>query len=160
MNKNSPLNQRYICPIGADGIQEHHIQIVNRVGNHLDLKSRVLKLAPLCFGKTAIAQNPALVAHWTDRWSNIPARAVYYEAFSWLGREDLSERIADINVPTLIVHGEQDAVIPIEEPTAALNALPDARLVVRPKAGHTSNLENPDAFNRAVRAFLDEIYDT
>ncbi len=115
-------------------------------------------LAPICFGQTTIDKNPDLVSYWADRWSTIPARSVYYEAFSWLGREDLSERVAEIKVPTLIIHGEEDAVIPLEHPTASLGVLPDARLSILPEAGHTSNLENPEAFNKTVRNFLNEIY--
>jgi pimeloyl-ACP methyl ester carboxylesterase len=56
-------------------------------------------------------------------------------------------------VPTLIVTGDEDE--PCLEPALFLKrAIPTAGLWVIPKSGHTVNLEEPDAFNRAVQDFL------
>jgi len=56
-------------------------------------------------------------------------------------------------VPTLVVTGDEDE--PCLEPAIFMKRrIPTAGLVVIPKAGHTINLEEPDAFNRAVLDFL------
>jgi pimeloyl-ACP methyl ester carboxylesterase len=39
-----------------------------------------------CFGATTIERNPELVAHWVARWRKLPARSVYNEVRSWLGK--------------------------------------------------------------------------
>jgi pimeloyl-ACP methyl ester carboxylesterase len=65
-------------------------------------------------------------------------------------QRDLLSRVA---VPTLLVWGEQDARSPLHVARQFEDALPDARLVVIPGAGHLSNLEAPDAINDAVRRF-------
>lgn len=62
-----------------------------------------------------------------------------------------------IAVPTLVIHGNQDAVVPLAEAQAMAAAIPDARLKILRGVGHMSNLEEPDAFSDAVADFLDEL---
>ena len=58
-----------------------------------------------------------------------------------------------MTVPTLIVTGDEDE--PCLEPALFMKRkIRSSGLVVIPKAGHTINLEDPDAFNRAVLDFL------
>ena len=66
---------------------------------------------------------------------------------------DLGDRLAKLEVPTLVMTGDEDE--PCLEPALFLKRMiPTAGLVVIPKAGHTINLEEPDAFNRALLDFL------
>jgi pimeloyl-ACP methyl ester carboxylesterase len=65
-------------------------------------------------------------------------------------QRDLLPRIA---VPTLLIWGERDARSPLSVARQFEDAVPDAKLVVIPGAGHVSNLEAPDLFNEAVREF-------
>jgi 3-oxoadipate enol-lactonase len=70
-------------------------------------------------------------------------------------RPDSTPTLPTINVPTLAVFGAEDVVTPAEtEGYSLAAAIPGAKLVVIPNAGHLSNLEQPDAFNTAVREFL------
>jgi pimeloyl-ACP methyl ester carboxylesterase len=65
-------------------------------------------------------------------------------------QRDLLPRIA---VPTLLVWGELDARSPLTVARQFEEAIPEARLVVIPGAGHLSNLERPDLVNLTVREF-------
>ncbi len=66
---------------------------------------------------------------------------------------ELGDRLERLDVPTLVVTGDEDE--PCLEPAVFMKRrIPAAGLVVIPKAGHTINLEDPDAFNRAVLDFL------
>lgn len=66
---------------------------------------------------------------------------------------ELEESMRHLRVPTLIVTGDEDE--PCLEPGLFMKrTIPTAGLVVIPKSGHTINLEEPDAFNRAVGDFL------
>ena len=65
-------------------------------------------------------------------------------------QRDLLPRIA---VPTLLIWGERDARSPLSVARQFEDAVPDAKLVVIPGAGHVSNLEAPELFNDAVRDF-------
>ena len=65
-------------------------------------------------------------------------------------QRDLLPRIA---VPTLLIWGERDARSPLSVARQFEDAVPGAKLVVIPGAGHVSNLEMPEQFNDAVREF-------
>ena len=69
-------------------------------------------------------------------------------------RVDSRSTLPTIAVPTLVVAGEADVITPPAEGQAMTAIIPGARSAVIPKAGHLSPLENPRAFNAAVRAFL------
>lgn len=72
------------------------------------------------------------------------------------GWRELAERLAPLALPTLIVVGERDSVS--RKPCEGLaGALPGARLVVVPEAGHVVNLERRDAVNEALLSFLAEL---
>ncbi len=114
--------------------------------------------APFCFGPAAQSQNPELINHWIDLWCTLPARSVYREAHSWLDKADLSDRISEIEIPVLIVHGVDDLPVSIDRARPMGDAIPRAEFVEIPNAGHTSNLENPIAVNAAIRNFANSIY--
>ena len=66
---------------------------------------------------------------------------------------ELTDRMAKLEVPTLVMTGDEDE--PCLDPSIHLKrTIPTAGLVILPKAGHTINLEEPDAFNRAVLDFV------
>ena len=69
-------------------------------------------------------------------------------------RPDSTPTLAQITVPTLVITGADDQLIPVKEAEAMRDAIRDARLVTIPGAAHLSNFEQPDAFNAAVREFL------
>ena len=68
----------------------------------------------------------------------------------------LEEKLRAIEVPTLLITGDED------EPCLDANlfmkrVIPTSGLVVIPKTGHACNLEEPDAFNAAVREFFHKV---
>jgi len=69
---------------------------------------------------------------------------------------DLWEPLPRITCPTLIVRGAVSDILSPEIAKRMLAALPDGRLVEVAGAGHTVPGDQPDAFARAVRAFIDE----
>jgi 3-oxoadipate enol-lactonase len=70
-------------------------------------------------------------------------------------RPDSTPMLPTISVPTLAIFGDQDVITPAEtEGRSLAAAIPGAKLVVVPNAGHLSNLEQPQVFNAAAREFL------
>lgn len=67
---------------------------------------------------------------------------------------DLRSALAEIDVPTLIIHGEADARAPREVADALHDAIAGSKLVVLPGVGHCCNVEAPDAFNAVAGEFL------
>lgn len=74
-------------------------------------------------------------------------------------RPDSTPTLAEIDVPTLVIHGADDQLIPVSEAEAMARAI-GANMVVIPDAGHVPNLEQIDAFNDAVTDFLMALQDT
>jgi len=74
-------------------------------------------------------------------------------ALAAMAEADLRDVLPGIAVPTLLVWGELDARSPLRVAREFARAIPHAELVVIPGAGHMSNLERPEEFNAAVRAF-------
>lgn len=73
-------------------------------------------------------------------------------------RTDTSESLPGIRVPVLLVAGEKDVITPVEDLRYLQEHIPGALLEVIPGAAHLSNLENPDAFNKALTSFLSRFH--
>ena len=69
-------------------------------------------------------------------------------------RADSTTLLAQIDKPTLILHGADDQLIPPAEAQFMSATIPRAQLHVLSEAGHLLNMEQPGAFNEAVRRFL------
>jgi pimeloyl-ACP methyl ester carboxylesterase len=69
---------------------------------------------------------------------------------------DLEAGFRALATPTFIIAGDEDD--PTLEPALFLKrTIPSSALLVMPKCGHTMNLEDPDAFNRAVLDFVTQV---
>lgn len=66
---------------------------------------------------------------------------------------DTTELLPNIGVPTLILWGDDDRRSPMNIAEQLRDAIPDAELAVIAKAGHVSNMEQPEEFNEQVRRF-------
>jgi len=69
-------------------------------------------------------------------------------------RPDSTPLLATIDVPTLVLAGSEDALIPPSESEALFNAIPGCRIAELSGAGHLANLDAPEAFNAQVTEFL------
>lgn len=72
--------------------------------------------------------------------------------------EDLRGVLPHVRVPTLLVYGDQDVRAPLTVAQDLHAAITGSTLVVLPDAGHVCNTEVPEAFNRAVRSFLNHTH--
>ncbi|HEX6730034.1 MAG TPA: alpha/beta fold hydrolase [Pyrinomonadaceae bacterium] len=70
------------------------------------------------------------------------------------GREDQTERLSEIKVPTLILVGRDDAITPVADSEMMHAAIAGSRFLVIENAGHVSNIEQPEQFNKALIDFL------
>lgn len=69
---------------------------------------------------------------------------------------DRSARVAEIRAPTLVVHGDRDPLIPVNNGRALAARIPTARLAILPGHGHLLAWEAPDALSGMVLDFLHE----
>ena len=96
---------------------------------------------------------PELVQQLIDVMAQVRP-AGYSAAARAMGTADLRQKLGTIAVPTLVLHGELDTVIPASTAVELAAAIPNARLAVLPRAGHASNQHKPDEYNQAVRQFI------
>ncbi len=105
-------------------------------------------------------EDPDLVEFLQDMMlATSPAGIVGAQA-AMRDRPDSTPDLPDLNIPTLIVHGDEDQLIPLAEAQAMAAGIPNAELVIIPGAGHMPNLEQPTVFNDAVREFLELFYES
>jgi 3-oxoadipate enol-lactonase len=70
---------------------------------------------------------------------------------------DLTDRIGAITLPTLVIVGEDDPGTPVAASETIQRQIKGSELVVLKSAAHLSNMEQPEAFNRALTAFLSRV---
>jgi pimeloyl-ACP methyl ester carboxylesterase len=111
-------------------------------------------MLPKLLGTTSQRGRPALAARLRGLIQGQSPDTIATATRAMMGRPDSTPLLGTIRVPTLVVVGEEDTLTPPAEAQRINSAIPDARLVQIPEAGHLPNMENPDAFNEALRAFL------
>lgn len=88
-----------------------------------------------------------------DAWAAGPRvlmRAVWH-----IVRDDVRPLLPRITVPTLILWGERDTLVPLSDAWKLREGLPDARIVVLRGAAHNPMVDRPADFNRLLQRFLD-----
>ena len=81
----------------------------------------------------------------------------YLKALEMVTFHEMTHDIGGITVPCLLVVGADAALCPPSIHADMHARIPGSRLVVLPDAGHLSNIEQPDAFTRALEAFLADV---
>jgi 3-oxoadipate enol-lactonase len=85
----------------------------------------------------------------------------YGHAAESMAATDLTDELAAVDVPTLVLCGDGDTVTGIAESQALAGGIPDAVFVTLRGAGHLANQESPEAFNAWLSAFvhiIDRLY--
>lgn len=103
---------------------------------------------------------PELVHELTAIWADNAGErhpAGYRAMARSMAEADLRPVLPRIAVPTLLLYGDRDERSPLAVATELRDQIPSSKLVVIPGAGHASNAEAPEEFNRAVREFLQGI---
>jgi len=139
-------------------------QLGGRVAPDGTIEVDLSRLDPLQFFQTLmpLVFNPDFLARELPRLMELFASSLQY-GFSPQGilgqvaavlTHNTEDRLAQIRVPTLVLTGDADRLVPpaYSERLAAL--IPGAKLVKIPGGSHAFNLEQPEAFNRAVLEFL------
>lgn len=70
---------------------------------------------------------------------------------------DMRAAMQQIHVPTLLVWGENDPLVPLQYGEEMERAIAGSRLVVLPRAAHVAMWDAPEAFNRELLGFLDAV---
>jgi 3-oxoadipate enol-lactonase len=110
--------------------------------------------AALQVGATTRATRPELVAQATTMAAASPPEFVLGAISAMLTRVDSTPTLATIDVPTLVIGGEEDEVVTPDELTGLARGIPGSRLELLARCGHLCNLERAAAFNHVTGEFL------
>ncbi len=114
-------------------------------------------MLPKLLSPKNLEDDPELVSFVRDILMKTSLEGAVGALMAMKDRPDSTPTLAEIDVPTLIIHGADDQIVPLAEAQAMHEAIKGSKLVVIENAGHLPNLEQPDAFNDAVIDFLEEI---
>ena len=115
------------------------------------------EMMPRLLGKTTRESNTDIEANVRRLIKQQSPTAIRTAIHRMMHRPDSTPLLAQIAVPTLVITGDEDELIPVDESRAIAAAVKGATLVVIPRAGHLSNLEQPEAFNNALNTFLTKL---
>lgn len=102
-------------------------------------------------------KDPMLLGAWRATARAVGARVFLRQQRAVMGRADASELLSTIGCPTVVIHGTDDRLIPVEMGEEIARTIPGAELVTIEDAGHFVFAEQPDAMASVVAEFLDRI---
>lgn len=113
------------------------------------------RILPVLFGRRYRERYPdrmRSLARWRARHPTDPVGLrAQWDAWRTF---DVCGRLGEIATPTLVLHGEDDALATRAGAEQLARGLRSARLEILPGVGHSPNVEDPEAFNGAISRFL------
>ncbi len=97
-----------------------------------------------------VDENPT----WVATWQATPKERLAEPAACLMGRDDITDRLAEITCPALVVHGTEDTAISMDDAEDMAARLVGCGGVVKVSGAHAANLTNPDPVNAAIIDFL------
>jgi pimeloyl-ACP methyl ester carboxylesterase len=105
-------------------------------------------------GKTTREKRPDIYDALHRMMAQAPTGGVVGAIHALIERPDSTATCATIDVPTLVISGDEDVITPPKEASRLSAAIRGSRLEILQGAGHLSNVERPAAFNTVVSEFL------
>jgi 3-oxoadipate enol-lactonase len=106
------------------------------------------------YGPRFMEADPEALKFHIEREKEMEATALVQGLEVLINRDRLVDRLDEIRVPTLVIHGEVDQALAIAEGEALAAGIPGAELIRVPDAGHSTPLETPDVVNEALAGFF------
>lgn len=108
---------------------------------------------PWIWGRRFLDENEDVLATLRNQAAQAPPNAVRGLLTGAMGH-DISARLAEVRVPTLVMVGEEDVLTPPWYARELAAGIPDAQLVIVPDAGHALPIERSTIFNALTLEFL------
>lgn len=105
-------------------------------------------------GATTRRTHPALVHRMRDMMATVSVATLIAAQEGMLARDDATPWLGTIDVPTLLVVGDEDAITPAKEMRAMHERIAGSVLEVVEQAGHLSPVEQSARFNEALARFV------
>ncbi|GAA1742277.1 alpha/beta fold hydrolase [Aeromicrobium alkaliterrae] len=96
----------------------------------------------------------ALIDEWMGQLKQVTRSGMQQAIYGVTDREPILPELGAITAPTLVATGQHDVATPVAKAEVIAAAIPGARLVVIPGAGHSSTLERPDVVTDLIETHL------
>lgn len=113
----------------------------------------VEQMLPKLLGETSQEERDGVVQTVRTLASQQSATAIANALRALRDRPDSLDLLPQITVPTLVIVGDEDTITPPSMSQTLAAKIPNSRLETIAQAGHLSNIEQPEIFNRIVRDF-------
>lgn len=111
-------------------------------------------MLPKLLAPDTVSKRPEIVRFVRDMMLQTKPEGAAAALRGMAEREDQTELLPKISVPTLIIVGSEDAITPVADSETMHHAIDSSRLVVLDHAGHVSNVERAQQFNDELIHFL------
>ena len=91
------------------------------------------------------------------RLQNYPTEKGYMGQLQAIASHQTYDRLNEVSVPTLVIHGQSDRLVPHDNGADIARRIPGARFVSLPNASHIFFTDQPDATQAAIDEFLAEV---
>lgn len=108
-------------------------------------------------GATTRRTHPALVHRVRDMMATVSATTMIAAQEGMLAREDATAWLDGIDIPTLLVVGDEDAITPVKEMRAMRERIPGSALEIIEHAGHLTPVEQPERVSAALLGFAQRV---
>jgi pimeloyl-ACP methyl ester carboxylesterase len=145
-------------PGGANSVRAAELATTAYSTKEMSAEERGKALAEAAFTKGYVAKHPELIPMMIEQRRQRPIDPVgFARRMAALQTFDTYDRLPQINCPTLVITGKDDALIPWENSRLIAGRIPGAQLTILEPAGHCFWLEQPDQSRDAIQSFLDTI---
>lgn len=92
--------------------------------------------------------------HWGRQILRRASQASAVQLYESIYGIDLTTQLSEVTVPTLVLHGELDAIVPVENARFLASNLPNAQLQTFPNTGHVPTVTRPHEVSQAIDTFF------
>jgi pimeloyl-ACP methyl ester carboxylesterase len=114
-------------------------------------------MTPKLLAPATLTARPQVVAHVRSMIADTAVETAVTALIALRERADATDLLAGIDIPTLVIAGAQDVIIPAEAHRQFARQIPRVDFQVVEGAGHLTPLEQPEVFNRLLRGFVKSI---
>lgn len=139
---------------GPDPEPEVRLRQAARLEAEDSVRVLVDEVLPRMVGPTTYRQRPLVYGRVRGLVQATPVRAAAWALRAIASRPEAFVTLRGIKVPVLVMAGAEDELATQDDARAMVEALPNAELLVIPRAGHLSAVEQPELFNQAAAEFV------
>jgi pimeloyl-ACP methyl ester carboxylesterase len=153
-----PERVRSLCLLATHPGIAHAVlnpEAMAMLGNRGELTAREAAEASIPFNYGPATPRERIEEDWAVRLPLAATNEGYLAQLSGSSQWDGHDRLGGITTPTLVLHGELDALVPLANGRILAERIPGAELVTVPQANHLLGTDQPEAVSELLVSWLD-----